>query len=77
MKKKLLTILTTITLSGCIDARGYALQDQYCYDKGGVFEYATDTGGFTQGWCKDNTKFTYDTVRSIKLHPLFYPERGE
>lgn len=75
--KKLLTILAVITLSGCIDARGYALQDQFCSDKGGVFEYVGDTAGFTPGWCKDNTKFTYDTVRNIHLQSEFYPERGE
>lgn len=73
---KLITTSTAILLlSGCVDARGKALQDQFCSGKGGVFEYATDTGGFSTGWCMDNTKFTYDTIRSVKLRPEFYPDK--
>lgn len=69
-----LTIFATLILSGCVDARGKALQDQYCYDKGGVFEYVSETGGFSFGYCMDNTQFTYNTVRKLGLRPEFYPK---
>ena len=59
--KKLFVLFTLLSLSGCGDARSYALQDQFCADKGGVYIYAQDTAGLSKAWCNDNTVFTYDT----------------
>jgi hypothetical protein len=73
--KKLLIPVTLLLLAGCGDTRSYALQDQFCAEKGGVYKYASDTGGFSNAWCNDNTKFTYDTVRDMKLRPEFYPKK--
>ena len=42
--KIIITTLSILLLSGCVDARGKALQDQYCTDKGGVYEYLGGTG---------------------------------
>lgn len=72
---KIIGYLSVLLLSGCGDARSFALQDQFCKDKGGVYEYADDTGGFDTGWCNNNTKFTYDTVRGMHLLPEFYPKK--
>ena len=72
--KIIITTLSVLLLSGCVDARGKALQDQYCSDKGGVYEYLGGTGVVFVGYCKDNTEFYWDTIKGLKLLPEFYPE---
>ena len=68
------TIFATLILTGCVDARGRALQDQYCSDKGGVYEYAESASAFGFGFCKDNTRFEYFDINKQPLRPEFYPE---
>ncbi|CAM0056332.1 hypothetical protein VPHK406_0157 [Vibrio phage K406] len=72
--KTIITILTIVVLSGCVDARGKRLQDQYCSDKGGVYEYAESASAFGSGFCKDNTRFEYFDINKQPLRPEFYPE---
>lgn len=73
--KKALTLITAVLLSGCVDSRGYALQDQFCADKGGVFEYANAASNFGFGFCNDNTRFEYIDIAKQKLRPEFYPKK--
>lgn len=68
------SIFETLILTGCVDARGKRLQDQYCSDKGGVFEYAESESNWGIGYCKDNTRFNYLEVAEQTLRPEFYPE---
>lgn len=73
--KKIFIPVTLLLLVGCVDSRGFALQDQFCSDKGGVFEYANSASNFGFGFCNDNTRFEYMELIKLKLRPEFYPKK--